>query len=174
MKRMILGCIMILAIQLNAQVFHKDSLAMPKLENEVGMQEVIQIDSVSKTELYKRAKLWVVESFKSAKNVIQLDDVENSTIVIKGITTIYFKAFIATADLDVKFTLKIEAKEGRYRYTLNNVNFILAGNNDTPASNYWKNPNLTKNTRVALGEELANIIIRLKKGMLKATSADKW
>ena len=35
---------------------------------------VIQVDSVDKSTLYTRAKKWFIDNYKSAKDVIQLDD----------------------------------------------------------------------------------------------------
>jgi len=45
-----------------------------------------QIDTVnaSKSELYKRAKLWVVNYFNDAQSVIEVDDKETGNIIGKG------------------------------------------------------------------------------------------
>lgn len=64
--------------------------------------------------VYSQGKLWVAESFKSAKDVIQYDNEDEATIIVNGNTNIGsgFK------QAKIHFTFKIEAREGRFRYTL--------------------------------------------------------
>ncbi|MDP2359137.1 MAG: DUF4468 domain-containing protein [bacterium] len=76
-------------------------------------QEVIEIDTLSQNELYARAKSWIANAYRSANDVIQLDDPEKGIIIAKGFTKNYWN----TNDLDIYHTLTIEIKEGRYRYT---------------------------------------------------------
>ena len=61
----------------------------PNKDGKINYSEVVNVDSVKKEELYNRAKHWLVETFNSAKDVIQIDDKENGEIVGKG----YFKSW---------------------------------------------------------------------------------
>ena len=78
------------------------------------------IDSVSAKVLMSRAKLFVAESFKSAKDVIQLDDAEGNVLVVKGniIPIIKVPLLGKTAYGYVHFTMKVQTKDGKYKYTL--------------------------------------------------------
>jgi hypothetical protein len=80
--------------------------------------DVVKIDSSKANELYSKAKMWIAEAFKSAKDVMQLDDKDNSTLIAKGLTIWNGKALGSTSQIGyVHFTIKIECKEGRYKYT---------------------------------------------------------
>jgi hypothetical protein len=70
---------------------------------------------VSKIELYKRAKLWLVDSYKSCTNVIQLDDNENGVIIGKG----FFEEDMCKLGCEhiiVWQVIKIQIKDGRYKF----------------------------------------------------------
>ncbi len=134
MKRIILFVLVIWGINTHAQTT-KDSLGMPTFDMKtVGIQEVVKLDSTTQKELYSRAKLFFAESFKSAKKVIQLDD-GSSIIVGKGITTFTSGKGLTKANIDISFLLKIELKEGQYRYTISN---IVTTGYAIPIEQYWK------------------------------------
>ena len=85
----------------------------------ITYSEIIKVDSVNSQQLYLRAKIWFVHSFVSAKNVIQLDDKEAGKLIGKGVfdvnTSILPKA--KTNAGFVEFTVDIQVKDGRYKYT---------------------------------------------------------
>ncbi len=84
--------------------------------------EVIKLDSVSKEELYDRAKRFFVENYKSANDVIQLDDKENGEIVGKGVFKVNFNQGIAGIQpTSVYHTILIAVKDGRYKYEIKNL-----------------------------------------------------
>lgn len=61
--------------------------------------------------LYNRAKLWVANSFKDSKSVIQIDDKETSTIVGKG----NFEVVQTMTPYIIRFSFEINTKENKYR-----------------------------------------------------------
>lgn len=86
---------------------------LPVVDGKVLYTGIIKADSVSKTELYNRAKTFFVKSYKSANDVIQLDDKESGQLVIKGI----FKV----SSLSIRHTFSVGVKEGKYRYELGSL-----------------------------------------------------
>jgi hypothetical protein len=175
MKKIILIVVMVAAsFSAQAQKITQDSLSMPVLEGKVGIQEVVKMDSLSKKELYQRAKLFFVNGFKSSKDVIQLDDAENGVIIGKGISTFTFWNVMANAELPMNITIKIEIKDGRYRYTFNQV--TIKGKFEWGAEDYWKYPKMNKTLRKALGEDLHRLENLLIEAMNKNSPSkdDKW
>lgn len=83
---------------------------------------VVQIDSLNKDQLYLQAKKWFVNTYKSAKAVIQMDDKENGLIIGKGT----FVLFSLDNDTYINHTISIFVKDGRYKYVL--TNFIYENN----------------------------------------------
>jgi hypothetical protein len=168
MKRLLLMLAMVAA---SFEVIAQDSLSLPLLENRVGIQKVMALDSTLKSDLYHRAKLYIAEEFRSSKDVIQLDDAEQGTILIKAKTKASFFNVMAQAEIDVWFTLKLDLKDGRYRYALSD---ILLTTNRTPAEDYWKMPKMNKNLRKSVGESLRSLAASLETAMAKSPKGDKW
>jgi hypothetical protein len=81
----------------------------------ITYQSVVQVDGTSKNDLYKRGKTWFINTFSSSENVIEYEDKEEGIIMGKGLFPV--KANMVSAG-HVRFTIKIEFKDGRYRYTL--------------------------------------------------------
>jgi len=83
---------------------------------------VVQVDSASENVLKSRTKLFVAESFKSGKEVMQLDD--PGVLVIKGnIAPIVKVPLLGKIEYGyVHFTAKIQVKDGKYKYTLSEFN----------------------------------------------------
>jgi hypothetical protein len=96
---------------------------LPKDKNgEIEYAEIIQVDSASDKSLFSRAKIFCAKNFKSSTDVIKLEDAEPFTIVAKGLLNkIYTNPFNKTFGGNVKFTLTIQAKEGRYKYSINDL-----------------------------------------------------
>lgn len=86
---------------------------------------VIPVDSVTADELYSRAILWYTQTFKSAKAAMELSD--RATGVIVSDPDANFPAYFVkkngtrVADGWVTFSLKIQCKDGRFKYTLTNL-----------------------------------------------------
>jgi hypothetical protein len=55
----------------------------PLKEGSIYYEKVINVDSASKGEIFKRTKLWAVDAFKSQKVALQTEDKEEGFIVYK-------------------------------------------------------------------------------------------
>jgi hypothetical protein len=55
-----------------------------KETDQIEFVRVIQLDSIPKKDIFYKSKLWVVELFKSANDVIQYENIEDGKIVGKG------------------------------------------------------------------------------------------
>lgn len=86
----------------------------------IEFQEVVKLenDSIPKNILYTNAKIWFVDAFKDSKEVIQMDDKENGIIIGKG-NMAYTNSKLRYKGINgrISFTVKVEIKEGRYRYS---------------------------------------------------------
>lgn len=79
--------------------------------------EIVPVEGATKDELYNRAKVFFVDAFKDAKEVIQLDDKDGGMIVAKGVMT---NKSLWSEDNIVDFRISIALKDGRYKYDINN------------------------------------------------------
>jgi hypothetical protein len=86
---------------------------------------VIKVDSmISTRQLYARCRSWFAESYRSAQDVIQMDDKENGKIIGKGNLKYSSKIFVGSEATKgwVRYTVSIQVKPGRYKYELTNFN----------------------------------------------------
>ncbi len=87
-------------------------------------QGVISIDNQSANDLYTHIKLWIAENFKSANDVIQLDDKENGVLVVKGIIPATMKTVVGMYTYSMHTNFKFETKENRFRYTADVISVV--------------------------------------------------
>lgn len=103
-----------------AQVLPVDSIT-----GRITYSGVIQVDSTTADELYSRAVLWYTQTFKSAKAAIELSD--RATGVIVSAPDANFPAYFVrkngnkVEDGWITFSLKIQCKDGRFKYTLSDL-----------------------------------------------------
>lgn len=144
--------------------------------------EVVHVDStVTKEILYYNAREWFAKSFKSANDVIQMDDKDAGKIIGKGSFKVERLPFLVSDDIGnagwINFTISVFVKPGRYKYEITDFfhqpnRAFGAGSFDNPqrmnSKKSWKHiQNQTK-------REISLIISSLKKEMsLKKISNDE-
>ncbi len=134
--------------------------------------EVVSVDSLTADQLFSRAKLYIANSFVSAKDVTELSDDQGKTIVAKG----NFKVRphgLGSAQSFVKFKLTIANKDRRYRYSFTDIVFVYqagsvtrvfeTGINEIEAGGVTKKQ--WSNVRDQVNETIDKMIADLKKQM---------
>jgi hypothetical protein len=152
--------------------------------------DVIQHKGTAK-ELYFNAKRFFVDTFKSANDVVQLDDAEKFTIIGKG----FSKIFVATGfggqktETRLFYTLKVVCKDQRFKYDFYDLYYKSYATqyglgHDVPAEgvflkqNYFKkngsprivNESYKKNTL----DSIESLISTLKTKMQSESREDDW
>jgi|ERR1035437_1440900 hypothetical protein len=120
----------------------QDTVILP-LKNGNIIYEKIVSDSLSKKENYDNSKRAFVNIFKSAKDVIQMDDKENGEIIGKGITTYNWRISfedkqhpIDSFSQAIKFTIDVTSKDNKYRVKISD---IIIGNLTHVHKYSWEN-----------------------------------
>ena len=130
---------------------------------------VIQVDSVDKSTLYTRAKKWFIDNYKSAKDVIQLDDKENGEITGKG----NFKIYYYTREPYISHTISFFVKDGRYKYIITNFSYTDNQSDKFSIENFPKSWAGKKKLYSKVDEEAKALIISIEKFM-KIKPKDDW
>jgi len=81
-------------------------------------QGIIEVEGLDKNKLYGQLREWVAVNYKSAKDVIQMDDPRLGKIVLKGLYTYNLETMGTTFPNKVYHMITLEAKDGRFRYTI--------------------------------------------------------
>lgn len=84
----------------------------------ITYEGVVQVPGATKADLYARAHDWVARSYRSANDVLQLQDKDAGHLIVKGFTRVASKG----SDFGlVRHTLTIYVKDGRYKYTITDL-----------------------------------------------------
>lgn len=94
---------------------------LPLVDGLITYTEVVQVDGVGKNELFLRANEWVVKTFNSAKDVIQLTDKESGKLICKTITgATVGKGWNKVVLYPIFYLITIETRDNRYKITASN------------------------------------------------------
>lgn len=116
MKRFILG-------SLTVSFFIAQPSFAAKGDKLSEVQQVIEFNGLKKDKIYNGSRQWVATKFRSAQNVIQMDDKENGIIIGKGNFNYPCSGWqcLSYDGHTVQFTVKIEAKDNKARITFNDL-----------------------------------------------------
>jgi hypothetical protein len=127
MKTILLSLGLFLPMLSFAQIFD----CLPKDEDgRIYFSEVIHVDSISKNQLYLNSKKFFVAVLKSNIDTILVDDKEAAIIIARCFFDIYGLSNTGFAMINqvdritqMVYTLKIQSREGRYKYEIFNISF---------------------------------------------------
>lgn len=149
----------------------------------ITYSEVVAMkDSVSKSELFARAKTCFVNLFKNSKEVIQNEDKENGIIIGKGNIRVNASALGTEVDGGhINFTLTIAVKKGRYKYTFtdfahegNGINLPSGGDLENGKPKNWRTK-IWDSFLSQTDNEVKNMISSIKIEMNKTSPQnDNW
>lgn len=113
--------LLIILIALSKISYAQISLPIDSATNKVSYSEVIQVDGVSKDELFTRARTWCAKTFTSNKDALQMDDRQAGRLIANGSSIQRFQYTITSIDFWLKYSLSIAVKDGKYRYEVTNI-----------------------------------------------------
>lgn len=93
-------------------------LSAPGLAQDAFVVEVIRDFEMPRDRLFDTALLWLAESSRSSKSVIDLKDKELGTIIGNGTSTL---GIAWGVNVPMSFKLKIDVKDNKYRLTFSQV-----------------------------------------------------
>jgi hypothetical protein len=147
---------------------------LPMKDGKVNYTDVIPVDSTSKDQLYTRAKRWFAETYKSAKDVIQLDDKENGEIIGKGLFNETLSVIGTKYDISVYEAVKIFIKDNKVKYEITDFVTEAAGNlygANGPIESF--NPNMGKKKFLEkVDTDVQAMIASLKKALQTKTDSN--
>ncbi|GAB4199695.1 MAG: DUF4468 domain-containing protein [Bacteroidia bacterium] len=153
--------------------------------------EVVQVDSVSKNELYNRAKVWFATTYNSVNDVLQIDNKEEGMLIGKAIMKYEPNVFTGSEQTkgNIKYTIKIFVKDGRYKYEITDFIHDPYGNqygkssmglittdkecpNPKPMAKGWSNK-VWNDIKSQIEDNVTSLINSLKQGMSKRPESKK-
>jgi hypothetical protein len=90
--------------------------------HKVSYSVITTTAAIKQKELHSKAKQWVVFYFKSAKDVIQMDDADNGKLIIKGVTGGYHTTFRNSVYAEnLYYVIIISTKDGKYKINITDL-----------------------------------------------------
>lgn len=97
---------------------------LPVTEDEqIIYEEVVQVEGISADVLYSRAQLFFTNTFKSAKDVVQMADASSHIITGKALTSVQVFTGMGYQENNLYYSLKIECRDGRFKYSVYDMYF---------------------------------------------------
>ena len=96
-------------------------------QNELIYEQVVQLDSsFTKAELFSNARQWITDNFKDANAVLTIEDIETGDIGGNGSIKYNPQVLSGSAGINgyIHFKIKIQVKDGKYKYTFYQFNHI--------------------------------------------------
>lgn len=169
--------IIAIALLFACAIFNSYSQVEIQKEEFPDYQGIVTTEGKSASDIYAKAKTWIALNFKSANDVIQLDDKENGILVVKGNTTSYYTFMKKKYPARVHFTLKIDIKDNKFRYTFEVTDVIdESGAKPMPIMSLIQNKP-TKNTVVEIKQGIATSFAEFTNGIYNSivqSKSDEW
>lgn len=128
MKKLFLSAILLIPVLLNAQSKNNIVSDLPpfEIDEETSMvvfTDVVPVEGQTKDQLYDLSMEWIRKYYKNSTTVMQVQDKE--TGVLEGRHSFYVMREVngqqTKGDL-IKYSFKIQLKDGRYKYTITKIN----------------------------------------------------
>lgn len=116
MKRILLMLVMALSTSAVAQ----DSLVWDN-NGSLIFTDVVEVEGVDASELYTRARQWFGEIYRSANNVLQMDDREGGVLLGKAINSFVVTNMGMNFEIKLHYSISVFLKDGRYKYEIKDM-----------------------------------------------------
>jgi hypothetical protein len=113
-RAVLLGCVFAVATAKESD----PALPIIPMNPETHRRELLEVVHQDGTaaELFGRTKAWIAIAYNSPRTVLQLDDPASGRLAVKAIFIV--PSFAVD---DVSYTIMIEVKDGRYRYSIGDL-----------------------------------------------------
>lgn len=122
MKRLIILVFFIGISNISLAQSDTSGLNLLNKDGHIVFETIVEVNGKSRVDLYKNAKQWFVNYFKSSKDVIQSEDKEEGQIIGKGLINLTVKAgFGMTVNYHDKLSIQVDCKDNKYRFRVYNM-----------------------------------------------------
>lgn len=145
---------------------------------------VFEAKGKTKSELFSALNRWITLHYKSANSVIQLNDPESGTIIVKGVNSVVYtnadkilypnnKNISSTSESFFNHTLEINIKDDRFRIIFTVIDVVQESYPELKSA-YFNSLNFINLNDSAIGVYNKSVEYYLKKGMVGKEKRGKY
>lgn len=137
-RALLSACLLLLS---NDGAFAQEPLGgiLPIKDGKVTYTGVSPRDSLTADQLYLYTRRWVVDQYKSGKDVTQMDDPANKEVIARGwFPALWNVTFYAPTEIQVWHTISIQCRDGRFKYEV--TDFSIKWFVGAPYSTWYDSP----------------------------------
>lgn len=108
-------------------LFSATATAATLTEEQRTIVQVFEAPGADKLTIYTAGRQWIAENFRSAKAVIEYESKDEGTIIGNGVMNYPCASAwecLGKPDWKVPFTMRLEAKDERFRLTFTNIHLF--------------------------------------------------
>ena len=87
--------------------------------------EVVIVDGASAEDLFIRGRAWFAKSYNSSKAVLRMD--QDNILIGKAKYSTSIKIGVSNGVYEYDYDITIQCRDGRYKYTIDNISVTLMG-----------------------------------------------
>ena len=122
---------LLLLVFVSSKALFSQTMPVDKETGLITYTEIVPSDGADAKALYKAAQLWGINVYCRDKPFLQFKDDENHTLTLKPVVYLYSQADGITIEGYVRYTLTVECKDNKYKYTFTNFRQENVGNTNT-------------------------------------------
>jgi hypothetical protein len=96
----------------------------PATPQEMNHEFIVEYTDISKPVLFDRTLKWIANNFRSAKQVVEYQNIESGSIIGNGITFVQVEG--ALLGVNLEFTMNIDVKDEKVRYRFSNFYYTVS------------------------------------------------
>lgn len=142
---------------------------IPVKNGTIFYEQIDSLPGMVQSDIYKRSKLWIVQAFKDAKEVIQIDNKDEGEIVGKGSLDCTYTLLGTGIPCRVFFTIKLNSKDGKHRIQLYDfTGYRYTGNQPLNFDKVLSKPNASENKRIIaqIDGQITAMLLSLKSELI--------
>lgn len=143
---------------------------LPVQDGKIIYTDVLQVEGSAAADLFARAKRWYVKEYRNANEVIQMEDPERGEIIGKGI----FKVVYFSRQPNIRHTVTIQVKDGRYRYEISNFSYRDIQGDAFALENFPRSWAGKRKLQERVDAEVQKLIASIKEAMSNKSDNEDW
>ena len=169
-------------MKINGEIIGYGDFPINEKTGRAEYTDVVNVEGNTAEQLYLRAKEWFAVAFKDSRTVLEFDDNITHKLIGNGSFPVIIKELgLTRSGGNVKFTITLQFKDGRYKYKISNLIYHYP---KYYANNYpldvEKNPSISIHKKNWIfiqdqaKERIQQLIKSLQNFILTSEESDNW